>query len=192
MHGTCIGVARRISKNGFEISDTGRKGPGAYFWSYESDAKVARDLSIDWWNKKKNEGCFKHYSNPLNGCAVLNCESYIEERVFLDLLDPDMKEVMQSTILRLMDKNSQGGEENIESYLSRMASLFISSLEFDLNVRFKALKSSVDNVISLNSKKNIYHKLQMMNGRGYPILVVKDVSVIREIHIEEVPKDECA
>jgi hypothetical protein len=82
-HGTCVSFAADIKLHGFNIGP-GRRGRGAYFWSYSNTAKdYATCLAKAWW---KHAESAKQYQSAVDRCCrVLDVDIEVEENAFLDL-----------------------------------------------------------------------------------------------------------
>lgn len=96
-HGTCMSRALSISKHGFTLSQSGRRGPGAYFWYAETDrCRYAFLLAESWYKVASKRSEYKDESDQ-SGAAVWGNISAPESEV-LNLENPFFRHTLRQAL----------------------------------------------------------------------------------------------
>jgi len=130
-HGTSATRAFKIKSSGFKTNH-GLMGFGVYFWC---DSPYSDKLAEAWWNFYFSNSRYEGDDNK--NCAVLYVEINVEEVVFLDLEQRDIKLKLASTALK---RNIRFDDKRASTTLIVQ---FIRRLERKLNIKYKVIEKSV-------------------------------------------------
>lgn len=138
-HGTCISFAEEIIQNGFKMLP-GRRGTGAYFWSYTSTLKdYATNLAQAWWSQAKSFGQYNAVTDP--SCKVLFVTIQAEDDLFLDLEEHKMKQMLS---VFLNDSFKRSISLDRAHLADRSYDLFVNLIERKLGKKFQVIHVTVN------------------------------------------------
>lgn len=138
-HGTCISFADGIMQNGFKIQP-GRRGTGAYFWSYSSTLKdYATSLAKAWWSQATALG---YYNAAVNQeCKVLYVKIQANEDIFLDLEEHEMRRRLSVFLNDIFKRALPADRANLAE---KAYDLFVSIIERKLDKNYQVIHVTVN------------------------------------------------
>ena len=146
VHGTCRTWARSIKTDGFKASESGRAGPGCYFWRFSSSSDYAEYLGFKWWEAEHKKGNYNKTGVSDKECALLVCNICDDNELnVLDLTAAEQKENLREVIrhslnsLKEMDKSAECKEKAI----SEVYAAYIGLIEGEKGSKFKACIADV-------------------------------------------------
>lgn len=98
-HGTSHSRAQSISSAGFlNPTHAGRAGVGVYFWSYDRDSSLAKELATHWWKKYHGDG--EYDGDACKECAVILVDIAVDKKDTINLECLELREMLSKLILQ--------------------------------------------------------------------------------------------
>lgn len=174
-HGTCYEWACRIREEGFKPSTGGRAGPGVYFWTYDSDPAMARELAVGWAKAAHKRNVYAPERS--NACGVIFTEYPVEEDECLDCTTRQFEESLNQ-LLQVIAQNSASIEHHdLESAYQTL----IKTTEEEGDVKFKVV------LLRVPLPKGMAFKQRIFVGNPAVHLVRAEHEKIAITEFEQVP-----
>lgn len=126
-HGTCRSRADSITSKGFTLSQSGRRGPGAYFWYAETErCRYAFSLAEAWYKAASNRNVYKDESDK-QGAVIWGTLSAPEDEV-LNLESPTFRHTLRQVLTKHWSTIEAQGQEK-EAIVSSVHEMLIRKTE---------------------------------------------------------------
>lgn len=134
-HGTSHSRALSIHSGSFhKPTYSGRAGSGVYFWAYDRDPSLAKELAIRWWQKSHDDG---EYS----------CDDCKEHAVIFANIDIEKKDTINLDCLELREMLSRLIKQNRVNSFSDKAKvyeIFLNRIEARRNTPYELIGVFLD------------------------------------------------
>lgn len=175
-HGTCMSRALSISTHGFTLSQSGRRGPGAYFWYAETDrCRYAFLLAKSWFNVAVKRSEYREEADQ-SGAVVWGTINAPENEV-LNLESP----VFRHTLRQALSANwaTISNNDDKEALVSSVHEMLIRRTE---------TKHPVSVVLAtVQQPKRTSDELAVVIGEPFAIIIRKLSCLTIDSNIEGIP-----
>lgn len=174
-HGTCRSRTDLIKNEGFNVSSTGKRGSGVYFWGYTLDSLEvhAKNLAVQWWFFSNKKGIYHEETDKR--CSIIFVSFDVEPDKLLDLENQIVRDGLIEYYSKVHHKITSTGDEK----LSIIYDMFVNDLETKISEKFKLVHVRIP-------QPNGFKTELPRDITGQPsCYVVKDTSCITIAHYEE-------
>lgn len=127
-HGTTQTRYDSIAQTGFQISATGRRGKGVYFWHGScKQCSLARRLASGWYRLAFNRGDFVGDADSSGIIIWATIKSQKSE--FLDITTPDYQHLLRGLLEKHIDGLKQRESRDFEAMVSQVHDLVVDRVE---------------------------------------------------------------
>ncbi|MGC1002955.1 hypothetical protein WKH03_09730 [Pantoea agglomerans] len=175
-HGTCMSRALSISQHGFTLSQSGRRGPGAYFWYAETDrCRYAYKLAKAWFNVAVKRSEYREETDQ-SGAVVWGAINAPESEV-LNLESPAFRHTLRQALSANWATISKN--EDKEALVSSVHEMIIKRTE---------AKHPVSVVLAtVQQPKRTSDELAVVIGEPFAIIIRKLSCLTLDSNIEGIP-----
>lgn len=134
-HGTCQSRAMQIVENQqFKVSvESVQAGPGIYFWAYEDNFDVAKELAELWWRLCTHRSCYA--GDKDKSCAIVGVKiSKPSEGAFVDATTTDFRDALAA----LCELHKDSVDDIYDVY-----AFFLANIEKETGVEIQVVKALV-------------------------------------------------
>ncbi|MDF0535621.1 hypothetical protein PY479_15210 [Shewanella sp. A32] len=184
-HGTCRSWGDDICKEGFNVSDPGRAGPGCYFWRYVQDSTYANFMAFRWWQSESRKGNYAKAARNADGkkCAIIKSSFQVEDAEVLDISHGELKEhvrgLVKSSLIWISD-NGLPEDMTEEDVISSVFQSYVDEIGEEESIAYKLV------IADLAVPKGAGGKIGLYFGASVESIVVLDPSCITIDGYEEI------
>lgn len=176
-HGTCMSRATSITSKGFTLSESGRRGPGAYFWHAETDrCRYAYSLAEAWFKTALKRSAYRGELD-VSGAVIWGTLSAPENEV-LNLESPRFRHILRQLLMKHWATIDACNPAEKEALVSSVHEMLIRRTES---------KHPVSLVLSTVQPPSVSDVYAPFVGQPFAIIVRKLSCLTLDSEIEGIP-----